>query len=107
MISVSDSTLATKVLHINGMDKIKAAGRASDFRWGMEEIATFINLGCNHWSEENKVTFARLGMLAGSPAFMNSVLYMFPSGLPSDIESITLKAMTFDMKWKEFEECGL
>lgn len=98
MISVSDSTLATKVLDINGLDKITIAGRATDFRLGKEEVATFINLGCVHWSDENKVTFARLGILAGSLAFMNSVPYMFPSGLPSDIESITLNALNFDRK---------
>lgn len=107
VISVSDSTLATKVLNINGADKITAAGRATDFRWGKEEVATFINHGCVNWSKENKVTFAHLGMLAGSPAFMNSVLCMFPSGLPSDIESIRLNAMSFDRRWTEFEDCGL
>ena len=107
LISVSDSTLATKVLDINGLHKIKAAGRATDFRWGKEEVATFINHGCVNWSEENNVMFAHLGMLAGSPAFMNSVLCMFPSGLPSDIKSIRLNAMSFDRRWTEFEECGL
>ena len=106
VISVSDSTLAAKVLKINGLDKIKVAGRATDFRWGKEEVATFIKVGCAHWSEENRVTFERLGILAGSLAFMNSVLYMFASGLPSDIDSITLNAMAFDKKWTEFEGCG-
>ena len=107
VISIADSTLAKKVLKINGLDKIKAVGRATDFRWGREEVATFIKKGCVNWSEENKVAFEHLGMLAGSPAFMNSVLHMFPSGLPSDIECIRLNAMTFDRTWKEFEECGL
>ena len=107
VISVSDSTLATKVLNINGLDKIEIAGRASDFRWGKEEVAAFIDLGCVHWSAEDKETLARLGMLAGSPAFMSSLLTMFPSGLPRDIESITMNAHTFGSKWTEFEECGL
>jgi hypothetical protein len=107
VISVSDPTLALKVLDINGLDKIKAVGRATEFRWGKEEVVTFVNLGCANWSKESKVTFAHLGMLAGSPAFINSVLYKFPSGLPSDIESIILSAMTFDRKWTEFEERGL
>lgn len=107
VISVSDPTLAMRVLDINGMDKIKAVGRATDFLWGIEDGTTFVNLGCANWSKENKVTFAHLGMLAGSPAFMNSVICMFPSGLPNDTESIRLNAMTFDRKWTEFEERGL
>ena len=107
VISISDSTLATKVLNINGPDKFEIAGRASDFRWGQEEVATFINLGCISWSEEDKVTFTRLGMLAGSPAFMSYLLTIFPSGLPRDIESITLNAHIYGTKWKEFEDCGL
>lgn len=107
VISISDSTLADKVLQINGLDKIEAVGRSTDFRWGKKEVATFIQKGCVKWSEENKVAFEHLGMLAGSPAFMNSVLHMFPSGLPMDIECIRWNAMIFDRMWKEFEECGL
>jgi hypothetical protein len=74
-----DPTLAKMVLDVNGFGKIYKAGRAEDLRWGEEEVASFISMRCGHWTTDDKVTLARLGMVRGSPAFTRNLPSNFPS----------------------------
>jgi hypothetical protein len=107
VLVLSDIEMAKRVLALNGNDKIKQAGKSSDFKWNQEELDEFVKIGCASWNLGDKNRLIELGKCAMSPAFLHDVLGAYPSGLPENTEKLFLNANDYKNTWECFEKNAL
>ena len=107
ILLLSNCEIAKRVLTLNGLDKIKAGGKSSDFEWNKQMVSDFVDKGCNDWTSDDRSKMKALGNIARCPTFLRSVLVAHPSGLPDNTKELHNNATLFDKEWKKYSSTGL
>ena len=107
ILLLSNCEIAKRVLTLNGLDKIKAGGKAADFEWNTQLVSNYVDEGCNGWSADDRSTMKTLGNVARCPTFLHGVLTAHPSGLPHDTVELHNTAKLFDKEWSKYASTGL
>ena len=95
------------MLTLNGLDKIKAGGKSSDFEWNRQMVSDYVDKGCNDWTTDDRSKMKALGNIARCPTFLRGVLMAHPSGLPDNTKELHNNATLFDKEWKKYTSTGL
>ena len=107
ILLLSNCEIAKRVLTLNGLDKIKAGGKSSDFEWNRQMVSDYVDKRCIDWTADDQSEMKTLGYIARCPSFLRYVLMSHPAGLPHNTNELLNYATLFDKEWKEFSSTGL
>mmetsp|Transcript_4540 Transcript_4540/g.7411 ORF Transcript_4540/g.7411 Transcript_4540/m.7411 type:complete len:275 (+) Transcript_4540:349-1173(+) len=107
ILSTSDIESAKEILAINGNDKIRQAGRCTDFMWDTDLIDAFMSEEpFTSFSVSDRKRAREHAIKAASPGFLYSVADLCNDGYPDNDQLIAHRAEEYQRTWKKFQDAG-